>query len=215
MSEIIKYINQTYPYYSMDAKAWQNSIRQNLSNSARFHQVLRAGRGNLWTMEVGDPLCSSKKPQLSYSQMIAEALMQAEDRSMPLSEILTFINRKYPHLRMDAEAWQRGVRSKLSVNPCFKKVPRSRYSEGIGEFWTMEDGAEKLIFQKKIPQASNQKSVAALDEEIKCDMCDFSLVDYAPWDPVKNGRHRMSLHYKTEHDIQAGIAIVNYRVSHS
>ena len=93
------------------------------------------------------PPCGVEKPRLSYAQMIAEALMQAEDRMLPLCEIYTYINQKYPYFRMDVKSWQNAIRHNLTLNPSFQKVPRPN-NEGRGDFWRMEDGAERQIFKR-------------------------------------------------------------------
>ena len=95
------------------------------------------------------PPCGVEKPRLSYAQMIAEALMQAEDRMLPLCEIYTYINQKYPYFRMDVKSWQNAIRHNLTLNPSFQKVPRPN-NEGRGNFWRMEDGAERQIFKRTI-----------------------------------------------------------------
>ena len=95
------------------------------------------------------PPCGVEKPRLSYAQMIAEALMQAEDRMLPLCEIYTYINQKCPYFRMDVKSWQNAIRHNLTLNPSFQKVPRPN-NEGRGNFWRMEDGAERQIFKRTI-----------------------------------------------------------------
>ena len=95
------------------------------------------------------PPCGIEKPRLSYAQMIAESLMQAEDRMLPLCEIYTYINQKYPYFRMDVNSWQNAIRHNLTLNPSFQKVPRPN-NEGRGNFWRMEDGAERQIFKRTI-----------------------------------------------------------------
>ncbi len=95
------------------------------------------------------PPCGAEKPRLSYAQMIAEALMQAEERMLPLCEIYTYINQKYPYFRMDVKSWQNAIRHNLTLNPSFHKVPRPN-NEGRGNFWKMEDGAERQIFKRTI-----------------------------------------------------------------
>ena len=95
------------------------------------------------------PPCGVRKPQLSYAQMIAEALMQAEDRMLPLCKIYTYINHKYPYFHMGIDSWKNAIRHTLTINPSFQKVPRPN-NEGRGKFWTVEDGAERQIFKKTI-----------------------------------------------------------------
>ena len=88
------------------------------------------------------------KPKLSYAQLIAEALMAAEDRMLTLSEIYTSVAEKHPYYKMDrSRNWQNAIRHNLTLNKCFTKVPRPA-SEGRGSFWRLEDGAEATIFRR-------------------------------------------------------------------
>ena len=83
------------------------------------------------------------KPKLSYAQMIAEALMAAEDRMLTLSEIYNSVAEKHPYYKLDrSRNWQNAIRHNLTLNKCFTKVPRPA-SEGRGSFWRLEDGAER------------------------------------------------------------------------
>ena len=53
LEEIYIYISQRYPFYRMEEKNWQNSVRHNLSLNPSFYKVPRpinsTGRGKLWT----------------------------------------------------------------------------------------------------------------------------------------------------------------------
>ncbi|TRY80131.1 hypothetical protein TCAL_08957 [Tigriopus californicus] len=92
---------------------------------------------------------SFQKPRLSYAQMIAESLIQAPDRMLPLSEIYVYISKRYPFYRMDVKSWQNAIRHNLTLNTGFTKVPRPN-NEGRGNYWRIEDGAEKNIFKRTI-----------------------------------------------------------------
>ena len=56
LSEIYQAISARHPYYRMDARNWQNSIRHNLTLNKSFNKVPRSsneGRGSYWKLENG------------------------------------------------------------------------------------------------------------------------------------------------------------------
>lgn len=87
------------------------------------------------------------KPRMSYAQLIAEALMNAADGMLTLSEIYQAISARHPYYRMDARNWQNSIRHNLTLNKSFNKVPRSS-NEGRGSYWKLENGAEANIFKR-------------------------------------------------------------------
>ena len=82
--------------------------------------------------------CSFERPQQSYKELIAEALMQAENRMLTASDILIYISQKYPYFKMkvsrDKKSWKDFVRTCLSLTPYFEKLPNPK---GKGNFWRM------------------------------------------------------------------------------
>ena len=78
---------------------------------------------------------------------IAEALINAGDGMLTLSEIYQAISAKHPYYRMDARNWQNSIRHNLTLNKSFNKVPRQS-NEGRGSYWKLENGAEATIFKR-------------------------------------------------------------------
>ena len=101
------------------------------SDEANIIMNLKMGNQNSILLKPGHD-----KPRLSYSQLIAEALNQAENRMMPLEDIYVCISKMYPFYRMDDKGWQNSIRHNLSLHSCFYKVPRPKSSTGRGSFWT-------------------------------------------------------------------------------
>ena len=104
---------------------------------------------------------TTEKPRMSYAQLIAEALLNRSDRMLTLSEIYAAINRRYPYYRMDVKSWQNAIRHNLTLNTAFTKVPRPS-SEGRGNYWRIETGAERVIFKRQIRNHHYNRKSAGL-----------------------------------------------------
>ena len=160
-----------------------------------------------------DPSCDNEKPNLSYSQMIAEALNNAENGMMSLYEIMIYISRRFPFYKMGAKGWQNAIRHNLSVNPKFLKVPNSKSKIGSGNLWTMKEKSEWPISDERrvhVDDIANMKSESEDVEEIKCHLCEFSIhCDYgreggytATSALRQTARNRISQHYNEVHDLK-------------
>lgn len=97
------------------------------------------------TVEVANKY---SKPKMSYAQLICEAILHSKDNQLTLSEIYAEIHRRHPYYLLENRNWQNSIRHNLTLNKCFVKVPRSS-NEGRGSYWTMEKGAENIIFRRQ------------------------------------------------------------------
>ena len=120
-----------------------------------------------------DPSWGSNRPRLSYSQMIAEALNQAENRTMPLSDIYVYISQRYPFYKIDVNGWQNSIRHNLSVNPSFYRVPRPKNSIGRGNFWTTNI-IQNSVIQKRKVWPTRKRNAAVGQKPYPCLICTSS-----------------------------------------
>ena len=174
-------------------------------------------------------------PKLSYSKMIAEALNQAEDGMLPVSDIMGYLSQRYPSYssRIDVKGWQNAIRHTLSVSQEFQKVPRSRDCKGRGHFWTMKDKAEMQLLEERrhnektcfwcrqenseIILAPNIIKVSEKSKNLeifKCDRCDFRLGCKYPSSGYSPSLRRsvevkMSKHYSEVHNIHEKRSVTN------
>ncbi|KAI9283691.1 fork head domain-containing protein [Umbelopsis sp. AD052] len=86
---------------------------------------------------------SRRRPPFSYSSLIAQAILTTANKRMTLRDIYRWIMEKYPALyNADDTGWQNTIRHNLSLNKCFKKVPKSEITpeenRGKGGFWTLD-----------------------------------------------------------------------------
>ena len=78
-----------------------------------------------------------KKPSMSYPQLIAEALNNAPEKILVLSDIYKAINAKYPYYKLETQRWKESIRHNLSVNKNFIKVEKFADFDKRGSYWTL------------------------------------------------------------------------------
>ncbi|KAG1053679.1 hypothetical protein G6F46_006734 [Rhizopus delemar] len=90
---------------------------------------------------VKKPPRKRRRPPFSYSSLIAQAILESENVRMTLRDIYNWIINKYPALyNANDTGWQNTIRHNLSLNRCFKKVPKNELDEhkGKGGYWTID-----------------------------------------------------------------------------
>ncbi|KAF7727038.1 Forkhead box protein I1 [Apophysomyces ossiformis] len=84
-----------------------------------------------------------RRPPFSYSSLIAQAILESENERMTLRDIYSWIEKKYPALyNAEDTGWQNTIRHNLSLNKCFRKVPKSELKDAVchgkGGYWTID-----------------------------------------------------------------------------
>lgn len=151
--------NSGYVFYTEDGRQASsledlNGRTVEVAEAPRSQQKLAYARMLADRQSASGSGSSEEKPRMSYAQLIAEALVNAPDGMLTLSEIYAAISARHPFYKMEARNWQNSIRHNLTLNKSFTKVPRMSSSEGRGSYWKLEPGAESIIFKRSARNVS-------------------------------------------------------------
>ncbi|UJR33967.1 hypothetical protein I4U23_021383 [Adineta vaga] len=104
---------------------------------------------------------SPKKPNQSYLEIIAEAILKSPNRMMQLYEIYDYFQRKYRYFADNVnKSWRNSVRHNLSLNECFVKAGRG--NNGKGHYWRIHELAETEFEQGRFRRRRYRQQIREL-----------------------------------------------------
>ncbi|KAG7516955.1 forkhead box protein I2-like [Solea senegalensis] len=115
--------------------------------------------GNPWfSFSTPDDVLCLVRPPYSYSALIAMAIQSAPYQRLTLSQIYQYVSDNFPFYSSNKAGWQNSIRHNLSLNDCFRKVPRDESDPGKGNYWTLDPNCEKMFDNGNFRRKRKRKS---------------------------------------------------------
>lgn len=92
-----------------------------------------------------NPQRRQEKPPISYIALIVMAIQSSPTKKLTLSEIYTFLQRRFSFFRGSYQGWKNSVRHNLSLNDCFVKLPKGLGRATKGHYWTIDPCSEFMF----------------------------------------------------------------------
>ncbi|MGH0120422.1 UNVERIFIED_CONTAM: hypothetical protein FKN15_054758 [Acipenser sinensis] len=112
----------------------------------------------------------TSKPPFSYATLISQAIKSTPRGRMSLNDIYSWICEQYPFYKNTGAGWKNSIRHNLSLNKCFRKIPRPRDDPGKAFDRGEVETAEEWIHLKAIllPKVDQEKCFTCLKGEEWC-----------------------------------------------
>lgn len=142
------------------------SLFQCIDNEHSTTPVLTNDGNETRHIETPDPV----KPDISYIELVAKAIMSSPDNSILLADIYSWIEDNFPYYKHTKNSWRNSIRHNLSVNECF--VKSKRVKNGRGFYWSIHSSCIDAFNQgdfdrrkaRRQVQQCNRAFSSALDE---------------------------------------------------
>ncbi|KAI3374075.1 hypothetical protein L3Q82_022631 [Scortum barcoo] len=124
--------------------------------------------GPWFSMSGPDDMLRLVRPPYSYSALIAMAIQSAPGQRLTLSQIYQYVSDNFPFYSRNKAGWQNSIRHNLSLNDCFRKVPRDDSDSGKGNYWTLDPNCEKMFDNGNFRRKRKRKADNVTTEKKPC-----------------------------------------------
>ncbi|XP_041829025.1 forkhead box protein J1-B isoform X1 [Melanotaenia boesemani] len=135
------------------------------------------------------------KPPYSYASLICMAMQASKQPKVTLSTIYNWITENFCYYRHAEPSWQNSIRHNLSLNKCFKKVPRQKDEPGKGGFWQIDPQYADMfvngIFKRRRMSANHYSSSGGTQRQNKLVQGYHSTQNTCPYQGVGNKRKHL------------------------
>ncbi|SPP87516.1 forkhead box protein biniou [Drosophila guanche] len=143
------------PNYSSASSSPAKSLNgSDASPPAQAISQGKSGQSSAKSQDAATPDTTKKsgtrrpeKPALSYINMIGHAIKESPSGKLTLSEIYGYLQKSYEFFNGPYVGWKNSVRHNLSLNECFKKLPKGMGvgKPGKGNYWTIDENSAHLF----------------------------------------------------------------------
>ena len=85
---------------------------------------------------------------MTYAQLIAEALSNASEGMLLLSDIYKAISSSHPYYKLENTNWKNSIRYQLSINESFVKAENEEMF-GRGSYWMLSNNLQGKLKKSK------------------------------------------------------------------
>ncbi|KPP66338.1 forkhead box protein I1-ema-like [Scleropages formosus] len=110
------------------------------------------------SLPLQEDLAKLVRPPYSFSALIAMAIHRAPNQRLTLSQIYQYVAENFPFYGKSKAGWQNSIRHNLSLNECFKKIPRDKDEPGKGNYWILDPNCEKMLDNGNFRRKRKRKS---------------------------------------------------------
>ncbi|XP_055918717.1 fork head domain transcription factor slp1-like [Eupeodes corollae] len=136
-----------------------NSDEENNSTSNQSSKQ-NSSNEELQTSSSSSNEDSDQRPPYTYSALIVMAIRSSPKRLLTLNEICSWIADNFPYYQNKRNTWQNSIRHNLSINQCFRRVPRPLDDPGRGHYWTIDPSAEDVTIGETTGRLRRKDSMA-------------------------------------------------------